>query len=826
MKFKRRPSIISVLAVASLPLSAAIAQDPSASGGDLDSILTPAPTPGAAAQATAPTQSPPTAAPTSPRDNNSTPIEAGPGPAATAGNPVDEKPKKSTNRFVEEIVVTAQKREESLQSVPISVAAFSGDALDARGVVEPKDLQLITPGLTLGETAGFAITYIRGLGSDAFLLADPSVALYIDGIYFPFAHGIGQAMGAVQRVEVEKGPQGTLFGRNAVGGAINIVTKDPSDEPESSIQASYGRFNTINTRVYTNVPLASNLSFSVSALYNTDNNYYNGTADGQSLAKEIDEGARLKVRWKPFDNTDIVASGYVVHEQGSRSLFQPNDHPLPLFAALIKPQVGYTASLNSPVFYIQDSHVLYGQLHSNFDWFDLKLLGSTQSANTPSSFDFDGSPLPLASFVTKSLSIDAQSAELQLISNDTSWGAGWLKWIAGGYFYYGTQGFGDEELNVAGTDLGSGTLLGIQLPKPLLNLVEPLLNNLPFPVPSGTIRLNGALGTRSYAGYFQTTVNMTDWAGLTLGGRYQVEKKFLSRSQAGLEDTNGSATILFDYPYQEATLYKFSPKVSLDTHPFGDDTLVYLSGQTATKAGTYNVINIYEPPQLVKPETVKAYEVGIKTRLFDDTVQFNAAAFDYTDKNLQVQVVSLLNGGAVSFENAQGASIRGAEFDTVVQLLPSLLDGLVFTASGSWLDPKYTSYNNGSGFDPVTGLFQHQAFDFTGNQIVRTARLSGNVGLSKTTTVGEGTLEVAGDAFLTSRLFFTSQNADYSRQDPYHVVNGRVSYLYDPWKFRVTLYAQNVLNARYSSSRFVVDFGSLDYLAPPFTAGIRLNWDF
>ncbi len=154
-------------------------------------------------------------------------------------------------------MVTAQKREENLQDVPISVQAFSGDLLDARGIDEPKDLQLITPGLSYTVFAGYSLIYIRGVGTDAFIpSADASVATYIDNLYYPFGHSLAAALGSIDRVEVLKGPQGTLFGRNSTGGAINIVTKEPNpDEAFGDVTVSWERFDTANFRDYANIPL-------------------------------------------------------------------------------------------------------------------------------------------------------------------------------------------------------------------------------------------------------------------------------------------------------------------------------------------------------------------------------------------------------------------------------------------------------------------------------------------------------------------------------------------------------------------------------------------
>src|SRR5690606_4763471 len=137
----------------------------------------------------------------------------------TGAQTATSRPARSSgNRFVDEIVVTAQKREENLQDVPISIQAFTADMLSARGIEDPKALQLATPGLQYSVVGGYSVVYLRGVGTDAFVpSADPSVATYIDGVYYAFGHGLAQALGSVERVEVLKGPQGTLFGRNSTG---------------------------------------------------------------------------------------------------------------------------------------------------------------------------------------------------------------------------------------------------------------------------------------------------------------------------------------------------------------------------------------------------------------------------------------------------------------------------------------------------------------------------------------------------------------------------------------------------------------------------------
>ena len=200
--------------------------------------------------------------------------------AGDAGGQVRASPEAAHSEAsypIEEIVVTAQKREQSLSDVPISVQAFSAGQLNAKGVLNLGDLPKLSPGVTVTTQVSYVSTYIRGVGSDAFLLADPSVAYYVDGIYYPFASGAVQDFGAVKRVEVLKGPQGTLFGRNAIGGAINVVTESPHFEaPSLSAQSITGRYARPNARFHANVPLTETVAFSGSVFRNSTINHIDG----------------------------------------------------------------------------------------------------------------------------------------------------------------------------------------------------------------------------------------------------------------------------------------------------------------------------------------------------------------------------------------------------------------------------------------------------------------------------------------------------------------------------------------------------------------------
>jgi len=264
------------------------------------------------------------------------PLESIPVPVAAEPVPAATQPVKSGPR-VEEIVVTAQKREENMQNVPIAIAAFSASALENGGVTNISDLAKKTPGLNYDTFANYAIIYVRGVGTDAFVpSADLSVATYVDGVYFPFSFGLARALGDVERVEVLKGPQGTLFGRNATGGAINIVTKDPNpNQWTGSLSSTIARFNEYDNRISFGGPLLSDLSVSGGLVYNRKDDYYKSISTQYSkLMPYRDLGGTLKLKWTPSEYFDAKLGGFYLASQGVGTTLLASIAPSPLGTAL------------------------------------------------------------------------------------------------------------------------------------------------------------------------------------------------------------------------------------------------------------------------------------------------------------------------------------------------------------------------------------------------------------------------------------------------------------------------------------------------------------
>lgn len=759
-------------------------------------------------------------------------------PAAAAA-----APRRSSSRMVEEIIVTAQKREENVQDVPITIQAFSEGMLDAMGVQTTQDLQLITPSLNYGEFVGYSIIFMRGVGTDAFLTADPSIATYVDGVYLPFSFGQTSDFGSIERVEVLKGPQGTLFGRNAVGGAIAVYTADPdTEEATLDLSQSYARFNDAVTKVTANIPITDNFAVSVSGNYHRNDLYYHGIygtdpsseVGPREYGPEISRGFRVKALWRPTEEIDVMGAFAYNDFNGYSTSITPNTQPTIIAQAALAltapnynyPPRDYEANLNEAgLGYF--SRLFYGRIGYHPGPIDIKLSGSHQYTGNYQFYDFDGSMARLAEFDSAQgdgSGVEATTAELQLTSNGETPFSDVFQWVAGAYYFDSQAGFRKP------------ATLYLNIVDPVTNLIQnlastplfqnfTLLRNILQQAPTGRIGFTSGVATNSVSGYAQGTLRVTDWASLTLGGRYQVEKRVANESGTWLEQHDGSFINLIDRAEQSSTTESFSPKVSLEFRPT-DGLMIYTSYQEATKSGTYNTVNIYDAIDYVEPETMKAYEIGAKTDLIEG-LRFNIAAWYYEQKDLQTQFVSLLKGGAVSFETAGAARSKGVEFDMNWLLVPSLVDDLVFVASGAYVDAIYTDYDDASGFNQVTGLLAVNQ-DFTGNRVPQAAKFTGSIQLNKTFQVPSlsSTIELGGDVYYNSGFYWTAQNTEKSKQEAYDTLGAHVSWFHEPSETRVTVFGTNLLDERYNRQEFTVDFGVFQYQAAPIEYGIRIEKSF
>ncbi|MGQ0700357.1 MAG: TonB-dependent receptor [Panacagrimonas sp.] len=739
------------------------------------------------------------------------------------------------NRLVEEIVVTAQKREENLQDVPISIQAFSGDAMAARGVENTYQLGQVVPSLQFTDVAGFTLIFMRGIGTDNFIpSADPSIATYIDGIYVPQGHTAAQSLGNVERVEVLKGPQGTLFGRNATGGAISVVTREPGDEFEASLEGEFGNFSNRQIKGSITVPLTEWLSVSGAALYKTIDNYY--TATRFDLPETQSEAYRTKISIRPTDNLSLNLTAYNTKQTGYSSTFGNNTDPTLIgrIAVIVPAEDNYFSDtdLNHPPDKATQD-LYYGNATWSLPWLDLKLLGSHQEIITgPATIDFDGSGVPIAAFDALNEFSKLDTWELQFLSNANTPGAEKFKWVAGLYYLDSTAGFDPAHLRVAPQALqslvGLAEDFGIPVPEVIGNIFDavaelPITDNTPLSVDGITVEFAGVLGTESYSAFAQGTYFFNDYWDLTLGGRYQTEDRFLTKSETGvtIPGTNVDVTPI-NFRLPSSTAKNFSPKVVLTAHP-REDALVYLSYGVGFKSGTYNVVNIYTPPNYIEPEKVTSYELGAKVDFFNGLLRVNGAIFYNEITDLQSGFVSVLSGGAVQFINAGSATTQGVEFDGTLIPFPEADPGLAISFNAAYVDAKYDDFDPCPGFREGSGIYAAN-LNCSGNEIVRSPKTSGSIGLVQAVQLQSGTVEFAVDNYYNSGFYYDAFNT--VEEDAYSTLSSRVSYLYDRWKLRLTVFGKNLLEEAYHIQQFQSDFGLTKTLAAPREYGLRVNWDF
>ncbi|MGQ0698773.1 MAG: TonB-dependent receptor domain-containing protein [Panacagrimonas sp.] len=790
--------------------------------------------------------------------------------AISAAEPeADDSPR---SRVFEEIIVTAQKREENLVDVPVTVQAFSAEALDARGISSTMDLMKATPGLDFGVQAGdFASVFLRGIGSEAWLTSDPSVASYVDGVYYSFTPSLIQDLGGIERVEVLKGPQGTLFGRNAIAGAISVITKEPDFEERSVTVDSYSgsyqgdtgqddAFAISKTTIFANVPLTETLAMNVSSFFEYDKQQWDNesTVGGEPVPAKKTYSARVKMRWQPTEEFELRGTLQGSKREGTATL-AANIRPTPLGRILFG-----VDGVDENKRIVNPGLPIYGHLGSTVanltgfyykPWFDTKLLGSVQVHSNPYNYDYDGAEAPIASFIVHKHYAKIQEAELQFSSNDTSWGSDWLTWTGGAFYFRNTQGFDPVELTVGGFDPSSIDTITASLPlvgeilqtgivsqlgvdQALEGRVLPLLSDgLGFP--AYALSNIGTLRTESRSFYLQATAKLADWVSLTLGGRYQHERRGVLESVTSLRIGQGAVEVFpwtaardaRDNPLTTDTLpltaftKGFTPKVTLDFRPFDDDTLIFLTYQKAIKAHSYNAFAFYLRPAYVPEEKIRAYEVGFKGSLLDGVMRYSVGVFKYELENLQTQFISLLNGGALSLDVAGDAESKGIDFDITTFVLPSIFDSLVVTANGAFIDATYTEYKNGDGQNLTTGLFS-TGNDYTGNRVTRTPDFSGSIAITNTWQIPSGSIEVSANMYHNSGFFYVASEDPRYEQEAYDLIGAKVSYLWDRYRLRTTLSVENLTDEFYTTGTLILDPGMLATLGLQRTVGLKFQYSF
>jgi iron complex outermembrane receptor protein len=542
---------------------------------------------------------------------------------------------------LEEIVVTAEKREENLQNVPIAVTAMTGDTLTATGISNVEDLQFFVPGVSITNDS-MAIINIRGIGTSAFGVAtDPSTTVHYDGVYIARPTTSYQDMFDVERIEVLRGPQGVLFGRNSAGGTLNTISKMPSRELTGTLGVTIGNYDKRTFSGTVSGPLSESTRARLTLVKNDRAGIYRDVVTDRRYQNEDNFAGRLTVAIEPADNLEIVlrADGSKDRETGYPAI--RGSYP-PAFAqaGATIPEGRDEVAFDAVPRYDVDAWGLSSTINYDAGPVALKSITAYRSSKVAQVLDVDATDLFLRKieFFERSKTF---TQELQLLSDNASA----LRWILGVFY-----------LNEKGSD-------EIRILEPGRALAIPESNT-----------------TNAFAVFGQATYEIAARTRLTAGIRYSYEKKDFAY-RVLLNGIQADAA----QPSQSWTAW--TPKIGID-HDLTEDIMAYASATRGFKSGGFQLGD--GKPFL--PEYLWSYEIGLKSTLFDRRVRANLSAFYYNYNNLQV--VQYINGVA-STTNAGKATIKGVELEVMAK--PT--ERFSLTSTLAWLDARYDVY-----FDQGTSL--------------------------------------------------------------------------------------------------------------------------
>lgn len=685
---------------------------------------------------------------------------------------------------VEEIMVTARRRVESLQDVPIAVSAFSESRISELQADTLSGLQYSVPNFYFDEgDASNAVVYLRGVGqNDSLAFADAGVGIYVDDVFIARSQAAFLELFDVERVEVLRGPQGTLYGRNTIGGAVKFISRKPTDDVEGYFEAGYGNYDFFTARGRVSGPLVEGVLRAKAAVSFTSRDGYNSNAfTGQDDGDQQTLSGRLGLYYTPNEDIDIALTF-----DGRRD--RPDTSRSP---ALTTPATGFsdisTFPPTSQTFQVPgnpfDVNANANGL-SDIDAYGITLQAGWQitealrldSITSYRGFDFDlkldtdGTPLPLLDVLV--LQEQSQfTQELRLTYDD-----GEKLAITGGLYY-----FHDDDLTFSGVDNVAASLFGF--PVTLFGLAT-------------SSQADTDQVTDSYAAFIDATYQITDRLSLSAGLRYTYEEKSSMRRFENFFDP--TLSVLEDQPAflqgigvpgtiieGEEDFDAFTPKVSL-SFDITDDMLVYASASRGFKSGGFSGrANNDFGFQPFRPEFVWSYEGGLKSSWQDGKLIANLAYFynDYTD----IQVTSFgadpVTGVFVDlFTNAAAATIQGVELEVAAQPV----DGLSLNGSLGFLDAEYDD------FDILVGGV---VTDVSDRDLVNAPSWSLSFGATYVKPVTND-VNITFHADAAHRSSFANEVTDSPnlRQEAYWLVNGFVSVGAPTGKWEVRAGVRNLGN--------------------------------
>lgn len=725
-------------------------------------------------------------------------------PAVALAQTPEDSAAASEDTGMTEIVVTAQRRSERLQDIPATISALDSKALAAAGVADITSVGPRVPGFYTG---GFGTSrpqlYIRGIGTRQF---DPgsesSVGVFVDESYLGRTGGVLGSMRDIERVEVLKGPQGTLYGRNTIGGAVNVITKSPTDEFSAEAEATYGNYDYTDFFGAVSGPIAGEALKARLAVWKSDRRGYVTNLTTGNHPQGLDNlGARLRFEINPSENIKIDLIGEIMRDEGrsfqGESIGRVGDPGNTLLGGA---NDGTQTLSDDPFkqYYSVDPEfdrnidAFTGKVDINLGGASLVSVTSYRKMKYTDLRDFDNTDLDV---IIQDTAEDSKqwSQELRLVSEPGGPLSlnGFVDWILGAYYY------NDKSFHSDTFDYGADSVRA----------------------DSAVDTTYGRYKTKSTAFFGQATFHVTEIADLTLGARYTEDKK---RATLGGIDNDGFSLVAADFEVvnPQVKFTSFDPKVTLSIKPSRNFN-IYASYSQGFKSGGYQYtpLTAAQAASVFDPEQIDAYEFGIKSVLGGGLARVNAALFYYDYKNLQVSTVVDLGGGNTPslIANAGTSEIKGGELD--ITLEPT--DGLTLNATYAYTDARYKEYQGPAGAD------------FGGTRLVRAPKHSLNLSGQYELPLGEeSNLTFRADFSYLSKFFHEpgegkiayGSTIPLTVEDSYGLLNGRITYNHG--QFYGAIWGKNITDKLYRRSVLALPGQVINLYGEPQTYGVTIGFRY
>jgi len=715
---------------------------------------------------------------------------------------------------LEEIVVTATKVAQDIGRTPAAITAITADALGPGGIREVRDLALSVPNLSVGDQFGVNRTFIRGIGMTSIDLgADGAVAFLQDGAMIPRPSHQLAGFYDLEQIEVLRGPQGTLYGRGATAGVVNMITRKPTEDLDGYLNYTLGNYSATTVEGALGGPIAGETVMGrISGKADKRDGYGSNLTTGKAVDNRNAQAVRGSLRFKPSDTLDMVLMADYFQEDDYNYAFHflgttvvPEDelaHNLLGGRTIFdyyadrgkKPNQRNIVSDQDPI-NERDGTAVSAIIDWDFaDGWNLKSITAWRDFNRFLRDDLDGSDVDM--FGQNNYIEESESWSQDFTVAGTAANVEWLM----GANYFSEKMHGEVKV----------PLTNFAVLVNALNAGNPDWVNLPAgALDSLNYWQNGDVDVEAYGVFLQGRYAFSDAWALTLGARYNYEKR------------EGTGSFIFDAlgvnvpTDREKSWDKVTPKALLE-YKTGNDGLAYLQFTQGFKSG---VINIGSLNDVIDPEYVDAYEIGYKMPFADDRASLRAAAFFYDYTDLQVGFVN--EQSVVETVNAASAEIMGVE----LELFARFTEGLSGNLSATWLDATYTDF--------VTGDYRQdfEQVDLSGNYLQNAPKYTLNGVLDyRRPVTATGAIVGRIEASYQDKVYFTEFNNSDAEQDAYGLLNLMAGYEGGDGKWSVTGWVRNATDEFVYSNNIITAplYGSVRVgsLLPPRTYGLTLSLNF